>query len=412
MKVIVLGAGVVGVTSAWYLAQAGHQVTVIDRQPGAGLETSFANGGQISASHGEPWANPGAPWRVLKWLGQEDAPLLFRLRADPAQWRWALSFLRECTAARTHFNTDKILKLAEYSRQCLGALRSSVAIDNHQMTQGILHFYTDEAEFAEAIHGAEAIREFGAERQVITADEAIAREPALAASRERLVGATYCSTDESGDAHEFTRQLAEHCVRAGVVFRYSTSIEALQVEAGKIASVRLSSGTESADAYIVSLGSYSPLLLKAAGISIPVYPVKGYSFTASTAGRQGAPQLSMLDEEFKIVYSRFGERLRVAGTAELNGYDTSINATRCQALVKRTRALFADAADFDHAEFWAGLRPATPSNRPLIGRMKYPNLYLNTGHGTLGWTQACGSAQALADLLSGKAPQVDFPFLS
>jgi len=412
MKVLVLGAGVVGVTSAWYLASAGHEVTVIDRQTGAGLETSFANGGQISASHGEPWANPGAPWRVLKWLGQEDAPLLFRLRADPAQWRWALSFLRECTASRTHFNTDKILKLAEYSRHCLGALRSSVAIENHQMTQGILHFYTNEVEFAEAIYGAEAIRKFGAERQVLSVAEAVAREPALAASRDKLVGATYCSTDESGDAHEFTRQLAEHCARAGVVFRYSTPIEALQVEGGKIASVRVAGGIVSADSYIVSLGSYSPLLLKGAGISIPVYPVKGYSFTASTQGRQGAPHISMLDEEFKIVYSRFGERLRVAGTAELNGYDTSINSTRCQALVNRARQLFTDAADYEHAEFWAGLRPATPSNRPLIGRVKYPNLYLNTGHGTLGWTQACGSAQALADLMSGKKPQVDFPFLT
>lgn len=414
MKVVVLGAGVVGTASAWYLAKAGHEVTVIERQAEAGLETSFANGGQISVSHAEPWANPGAPFKVLKWLSQEDAPLLFRLRADLAQWEWGLRFLFECLPGRTRDNIIQILAMATYARSELQALRAETGIQYDQLTRGILHVYADSKEFDSAIVAARLMRDYGCDRQVKTPEECFAIEPVLKNSTIPIVGATYTASDESGDAFKFTRRLAQLCAARGVGFRYGTEIRELLTENGRIAGVVVTTGNSqeilTADTYVMAMGSYSAMILRRAGISVPIYPAKGYSITVPTAGYTGAPTVSITDDEAKIVISRLGDRLRVAGTAELNGYNTDINRIRCEAIVKRTFALFPQAGDRSRIEFWTGLRPATPSNVPYVGRTRFPNLYLNTGHGTLGWTMSCGSGHAIADIISGTPPQVDFRF--
>jgi D-amino-acid dehydrogenase len=417
MKVLVLGAGVIGTTSAWYLAKAGHEVTVVDRQPGAGLETSFANGGQISVSQSEPWAAPGTPLKVLKWLAREDAPLLFRPRLSWHQLSWGGRFLFECLPSRFRFNIREMVNLGRYSRESLQELRRETGIEYDQLAKGILQFYTDAKDFESAQRASEILREYGIERATKTVDEAIAIEPALESARDKLVGATYAEGDESGDATKFTQNLAALCEAAGVRFLYQTRIEAIEARGGRVNGVRVQRETRqpemlAGDAYVVALGSYSPLLLRPIGISIPVYPAKGYSVTLATEGFAGAPYVSLTDERHKLVFSRLGERLRVAGTAELAGYDTEPNMVRCAALVKRTRELFPGAADFAHPIYWTGLRPATPSNCPLIGRTsRYRNLYINTGHGTLGWTESCGSGRALADIVSGKTPDVDYHFL-
>ena len=416
MRVLILGAGVIGTASAWYLARAGHDVTVIDRQPGAGLETSFANGGQISVSHAEPWANPGAPAKILKWLSKEDAPLLFRLRADTAQWSWGLRFLVECLPGRTRDNIAQILNLGLYSRAALRELRTETDIRYDHLERGILHFYTNAAEFEAALEPARVMREFGVDRQVMTPDQCVALEPALGRARDRIVGGTYTSEDESGNAHKFTVELARLSALRGVAFRYGTTIRSLQRAGDRIEGVRVAGSdqreeTLRADAYLLALGSWSPLMLRPIGLSIPVYPAKGYSITVPIVDADRAPTVSLTDDEFKLVYSRLGNELRVAGTAELNGYDTGLNPVRCEALVKRTADLFPGFGDLAQARYWTGLRPATPGNVPLIGRSSISNLYFNTGHGTLGWTQACGSGRAIAEILSGRQPDVDFRFL-
>jgi D-amino-acid dehydrogenase len=408
MRVVVLGAGLVGVASAWYLAEAGHEVTVVDRQPGPALETSFANGGQISTSHAEPWANPGVLGNVLRWLGREDSPLLWRLRADPAQWAWGLRFLRECSPARTRQNTIAILRLALYSRALLKDLRPILGLEYDQQLRGILHFYTDEAELAHAIPQTELMREFGCERMVRSASECLAVEPALAESTVPIIGGTYTADDESGDAHQFTRQLAERAAIRGVTFRYEATAEYLPSEAGRVTGIRLSNGqTLSADAYVAALGSYTPLVLRSLGLRLPVYPAKGYSATLTVGDDQLAPTVSLTDDGRKIVFSRLGRRLRVAGTAEFAGYDTSVSHARCQSILRRTFEIFPRIAACREIEYWAGLRPATPGNVPLVGATRFPNLFLNTGHGTLGWTMACGTGKLLADLVGGRTPAID-----
>ncbi len=410
MKVIIFGAGVVGVASAWYLVRAGHEVTVIDRQPDAGLETSYANGGQISVSHAEPWANPHAPLRALKWMGREDAPLLFRWRCEKALLDWSWRFLRECTPGRTRDNIRDIVTLALYSRDQLGLLRSETAIEYDHLERGILHVYTNEKEFSAAVEASRLMCEFGCERKVVSADECVAIEPALQAARPLLVGGDYTPADESGDAHVFTQKLAALCAARGVDFRYGTTVDDMIVSAGKMAGVRVrtAEGSEvlSADVYVVALGSYSPLLLQQLGINLPVYPAKGYSATLKLSERSVAPTVAMTDDGHKLVFSRLGDRLRIAGTAEFNGYNMELNAVRCQALMARTQALFPELHPVGAPEFWCGLRPSTPSNVPYIGRSKIDGLFLNTGHGTLGWTMACGSGKALADIVSGKPPEI------
>lgn len=415
MKVLVLGAGVVGTTSAWYLAQAGHEVTVVDRQPAAGMETSFANGGQISVSHAEPWANPHVFSRLAKWLGREDAPLLWRWRTDPAQWMWGLRFLRECLPGRTGQNIANIVSLALYSRTCLQTLRVAESLDYEQRQAGILHIYTDPQEMAQGAKAASLMQLFGLDRMPVDVARCLEIEPALAAGRHLLCGGDYTPSDESGNAHLFTRALADRAANRGVDFRYGVQVDRIGTGGGRIAGVLVHgpAGSEllTADAYVLALGSYSPVLTRPLGLRLPVYPAKGYSATIELADGTTAPSVSLTDDAHKLVFSRLGDRLRIAGTAEFNGYDLSLNPVRCQALMTRTRQLFPDLQFVGEPLFWCGLRPATPSNVPLIGRSPYPNLWLNTGHGTLGWTMACGSGKALADMISGRRPEPEFAFV-
>lgn len=409
MKVMVLGAGVIGVTTAWYLSKAGHDVTVVDRQAAPGMETSFANGGQISVSHAEPWANPAAPLKVLKWLAQEDAPLLFRLRPDVRQWLWGLSFLRECTPARARRNIRQIVTLGLYSRATLQSLREETGIEYDHLARGILHFYTSQKELDGALEPARVMREHGCDIEMIAPARCVEIEPALKSARHLLVGGSMTTADESGDAHKFTQRLAALAAQRGVRFVQRNVLGLLRA-GGRIDGIHVEGEMLTADAYVVCLGAYSPLLTRPVGIDLNIYPAKGYSATVPVKDASRAYSVSLTDDEYKLVFSRLGERLRIAGTAELNGYDTALNETRCRALLRRTETLFPGAGDLARAEFWTGLRPATPSNVPYIGATRYPNLYLNTGHGTLGWTHSCGSARALADIVSGREPEIDFAF--
>lgn len=433
MKILVLGAGVIGTSTAWYLAARGHEVVVVDRRPGAGLETSYANGGQISVSHSEPWANPDAPVKLLKWLWREDSPLLFRLRMDPHQWGWGLRFLYECAPWRTRENSIQMVLLSAYSRQALAELRAETGLEYDALERGILHYFTDLPSFEDAARAAPQLRRYGLDMQVKTREESVAIEPALAHFAPRIVGSTYTATDESGDAHKYAANLARLAASRGVTFLYERSVQGIRMGDGRVKGVVVASApalgaapaesstsgdspspvveqTLVADAYVVALGSYSPLLTRPIGIDLPIYPAKGYSATLAITDPSKAPTVSVTDDAAKIVFSRLGGRLRIAGTAELSGYSTELNPVRCQALTRRAREVFPGAADYDQPEFWTGLRPSTPSNVPLIGATKYPNLYLNTGHGTLGWTMAAGSGKALADIVSGVKPGVDFRF--
>lgn len=409
MRIVVLGAGLIGVATAWFLAEDGHEVIVVERQPGPARETSFANGGQISVSHAEPWANPGTPVKVFKWLGREDSPLLWRLRADTAQWAWGLRFLRECTPGRTRDNIRAILALALDSRARLKALRRELGLDYDCLERGILHYYTDAAEFEHALPQAEFMRQFGCDRVVKSAAECFAIEPALAHSTIPIVGGTYTVDDESGDAQRFTALLAERCKARGVSFRYDRAVAGIEQNGNRFTAVRLDNGERvTADACVVALGSYSPLLLHPLGIRIPVYPAKGYSITIPLSEGAPAPTVSLTDDEAKVVISRLGQHLRVAGTAEFTGYDTQINPARVVPLLRRVRQVFPQL-DFsnDAVEPWTGLRPATPSNVPLIGSTPVDGLFVNTGHGTLGWTLAVGSGRLLADQIAGRVTTID-----
>src|SRR5258706_1580476 len=392
MKVAVLGAGVIGVTAAWYLREAGHDVQVLDRREGPGLETSFANGGQISADHAAPWAKPGVPLQALKWMLREDAPLLFRLRADPAQWRWGLQFLRNCTAERFRRNAAQLQQLGRYSRAQLQALRKATGLQYDQVSRGILVLYTGEREF---------------EPGWKTPEECIALEPAVASLQGQLVGGSFLADDESGDAYKFTSELAKLCAAKGVQFVFGASIKDFSVQNGKVRSVNTQTSSFEADAYVLALGSYSPLLARPLGIDLPIYPLKGYSVTMPVKNPDAAWTVSLSDEAHKLVLSRLGDRLRIAGTAELDGYNTAINQVRCEAIVNRVMELFPEAGDPSKAVYWAGLRPATPSNLPCVARTRYPNLFLDTGHGTFGWTHACCSRCILADLVSGRRPGLE-----
>jgi D-amino-acid dehydrogenase len=412
VNIIVLGGGVIGVTTAWYLAAAGHQVTVLERREATGLETSFANGGQISAGHAEPWAKPGALPKILRWLGREDAPLLFRARADPAQWEWGLRFLLECFPGRFERHSRTLAGLAGYSRERLRALRAQLGLRYDHLERGILQFATSQGDFDAMARHAEAMRALGMGREVKSAAACLELEPALKHSTDPIVGGVYDPKDESGDAHRFTQELARLAAARGVVFRFGAQIDAIEAAGDAVSGIRLNGAERStADAYVMALGSYSPLLLKPLGIRVPVYPLKGYSITLplGPAEAAAAPSVSLTDEAFKIVISRLGNRLRAAGTAELNGYDTTLNPVRCAAITRRIRDLFPALGGVTVVDNWTGLRPATPNNVPVIGRTRLRNLYLNTGHGTLGWTLACGSASLIADVISGRAPQVAFP---
>ena len=419
MKVIVLGSGIIGTASAWFLNKAGHDVTVIERQPGAAQETSFANGCQIAVSHAEPWANPSAPLKILKWLGQDDAPLLYRFRPEWLQWKWTVNFLRECTPGRTAENIRQIVAIAEYSRQTLKSLRAETGLDYDCLTRGILHFYTNEKDFQDSLTAAKLMREFGCPRNTISTDDVVRIEPALARIRDKIVGGDFTESDESGDVYKFTSGLAKRAAEAGVHFKYNTTVTRFITE-GTGASLKVT-GVEvitadgrhqvlQADSFVLAMGCFSVELAKPLGIDLMIYPGKGYSATYDIRDTEAAPSVSLTDDGYKLVVSRLGDRLRVAGTCELNGYTRELNMRRCEAITRRTRELFPNACDYDNPSYWTGLRPLTPSNVPYIGKSKVSNLFLNTGHGTLGWTMGCGSGRAIADIVSGLQPEVNFAF--
>ncbi len=415
MRVLVLGGGIIGTCSAWFLQQDGHEVALVDRQPDVALETSFANGGQISASHSEPWANPRAPLKLLRWLGREDAPLLLRLRADRLQWAWALAFLRECLPGRTRRNTALALRLALYSRALLKQMRSELGLRYDELDRGILHFYTDAREFEAARAAAAWMRSLGCDRRVVSASEALAIEPALGALADRLVGGDYCAEDESGDPHLFARALAQRLRAGGAHLLLGYTATRLLAEGDRVAGVELAGPDgwftrHEADAIVVAAGVHSRALLAPLGVSLPVYPAKGYSATFRVTDPARASTVSLTDDQFKLVFSRLGDRLRVAGTAEFGAGDRALNPARCQALVRRARQVLPGACDYERPRFWSGLRPATPSNVPLIGRVgRWRNLYLNCGHGTLGWTMAAGSGRLIADRVRGRAGGIEWP---
>ncbi|RYF54162.1 MAG: D-amino acid dehydrogenase [Comamonadaceae bacterium] len=416
MKVAVLGSGIIGVSTAWWLRQAGHDVVVVDRRGGAAQETSFANGGQISVSYAEPWANPQAPAKLLRWMFREDAPLLFRPQLDVRQWLWGLAFLRECLPGRLAPNIRAMVRMAEYSRNTLAGMRAELDIPYDHLSRGILNFYRDPREFELSQRASGVMRDLGVERRVVSADEVIAIEPALASQRANIVGGDYTPDDESGDVHAFTTGLAARAQAAGVQFMFDTRVTRLVTEAGKVthAEVILADGAFGqvhADAFVVALASHTPALVRPLGVACNIYPAKGYSATFPLLDEQAAPTVSLTDSSHKVVFSRLGNRLRMAGTAELSGYSRALNPVRCQALTLLASELFPGALDTERVSYWAGLRPSTPSNVPLIGRTRVPNLYLNSGHGTLGWTMGVGSGRALADIISDRRPEPEFPFL-
>ncbi len=405
-SVLVLGAGVIGVASAYYLARAGCDVTVLERRPEAGRETSFANGGQLSSSHASPWASPSAPAMALKWLGRTDAPLLLKFRADPALWSWSLRFLTNCSPRRFHVNTERALRIALYSRRALKDLSAETNIAYEQLSRGILHFYRDGKSFAKARRQAGFMARHGCRMEILNREECFALEPALAGTHETIAGGLFSPEDESGDAYLFTSALAQRCQEMGVRFRFGTTIERIKAETGRITGVKTDKGVLDAENYVLALGSFSPLLARPLGLALPIYPAKGYSVTMPIIDAAKAPLISLTDDEHKLVFSRLGNKLRVAGTAEFTGYDTSINPDRTRPLLDAVSGLFPGAGDPEKAEFWAGLRPKTPDSVPLIGRTPFTNLHLNTGHGTLGWTMACGSGRIVADLIGGRKPEI------
>ena len=416
MRVMVLGSGIIGVCTAWWLRQAGHDVVVIDRAAGPALETSRADGGQISVSHSEPWATSQAPLQLMRWLFRDDAPLRFTPRLDMRQWAWGLKFLRECLPGRVPANARAMLRLAEYSRATLQAMRRELGIEYQHTETGIITFYRDQAGFDASQEMAGVLRDFGVDKRVVTPDEIVALEPALAPMRERMVGGDYTPDDETGDAYLFTTELAEKASREGVEFRFGTRLARLLPQGGNIVGAEVIGDdglyqTVSADAYVAALGSYTPHFMAPLGIACPVYPAKGYSATFDIVDEDAAPSLSLTDNANRTVYTRLGNSLRMAGTAELAGYSRGLNTIRCDNMLRQAREIFPTALDFDNVRFWSGLRPATPSSVPVIGRTKIRNLYLNTGHGALGWTMGAGSGRALADLISGRQPEPEFPFL-
>lgn len=416
MHIVVIGAGLAGVTAAWSLREAGHTVSVVERREAAGLETSFANGGQISVSHPEPWANPGAPLLLLRWLGRRDAPLLFRFPAEAARIRWGLSFLRECFPGRTRRNTRAIANLATYSARKLRELRHTLDLHYDESNRGILHLYFTPGELRHGRQQQRLLQKHGIGARMLDIDECIAIEPSLAQLRGRLRGAMLGVEDESGDAYVFTQALAQKAAAAGVQFHFGCKAERLVVSGKRIGAVDIidaggRTGAVSGDAFVITAGSYSGALVAPLGEKLPIYPVKGYSATLNLRRPERVPQTSITDESRRIVCSRLGNQLRVAGTAELNGFDLSLDPLRCQALLDWTEEMFPGACDLSNPHFWAGLRPTTPSNLPLVGRSRISNLFYNTGHGTLGWTLACGTAQALTDIVNGRPPEPEFPFL-
>ena len=407
MKVLILGSGVIGVTSAYYLARAGHEVTVVDRQPKPALETSFANAGEVSPGYSSPWAGPGVPVKAIKWLLMKHGPLVIRPNPDPVMWIWLLKMLRNCTSARYAVNKRRMIPIAEYSRDCLRALRNETGIHYDERERGTLQLFRYPAQLDHTADDIAVLKQYGVPFEVLDRAGCIAAEPALSAVADKIAGGLRLPQDETGDCHMFTQTLAIEAEKLGVRFAFNVGIEGLTADATRITGVATSTGVLQADAYVLALGSWSPRLVRPLGISLPVYPVKGYSITVPISDPEAAPVSTVMDESYKVAITRLGNRIRVGGTAEVSGYSTKLYAARRATLDHSLTDLFPRGGRLADATFWSGLRPMTPDGPPVIGATRYDNLHLNTGHGTLGWTMACGSGRVLADMLSGRKPDID-----
>jgi D-amino-acid dehydrogenase len=407
VKVLILGSGVIGVTSAYYLARAGHEVTVVDRQPEPALETSFANAGEVSPGYSSPWAGPGVPVKAVKWLLMKHGPLVIRPKLDPVMWVWLLKMLRNCTSARYAVNKSRMIPIAEYSRDSLRDLRRDIGIQYDERSQGTLQLFRYQAQLDGTGEDVAVLKQYGVPYETLSREGCIAVEPALAGVKDKFVGGLRLPQDETGDCHMFTQALAKHAEALGVRFLFNTGIDRIITDGGRVSGVATSAGMLQADAYVLALGSYSSRMAAPLGISLPVYPVKGYSITVPIKDASGAPESTVMDESYKVAITRLGNRIRVGGTAEISGFSTKLYGARRATLDHSLTDLFPRGGDLSKATFWSGLRPMTPDGPPVIGPTKYANLHLNTGHGTLGWTMSCGSARVLADMLSGKKPEVD-----
>ena len=402
MKVVVLGSGIIGVSTAYYLARAGQEVVVVDRQYGPALETSFANAGQVSPGYSAPWAAPGIPLKAIKWMLQEHSPLVIRPRLDAAMLSWLARMLRNCTAARYAVNKERMLRLATYSRESLELLRQETGISYDQRTQGTLQLFRTQKQVDSAAKDIAILEQCGVPYELLDPVGCIRAEPALTQVRDKIAGGLRLPGDETGDCFKFTQALAAKAEALGVEFRYDTAIEGLLSDGNSIDGVRTSAGIVRGDAYVMALGSYSPLLLRPLGIRIPVYPVKGYSITVPVVDSAAAPVSTVMDETHKVALTRLGDRIRVAGMAEISGYDLSLRPKQRRTLEFVVRDLYPRGGNVSQAVFWTGLRPMTPDGTPVVGPSTYRNLYLNTGHGTLGWTMGPGSGRLLANLISGQ----------
>lgn len=412
MRVLVLGSGVIGVTAAYYLSKAGHEVTVVDRQPSPAQETSFANAGEVSPGYSSPWAGPGVPLKALKWMFMKHGPLVVRPTLDLRQYLWLAQMLRNCTAARYAVNKARMVRIAEYSRDKLVELRAETGIQYDERSLGTLQVFRTQQQVEATAGDIAVLKQYNVPFEQLSAAACVAAEPALAKVQHRIVGGLRLPHDETGDCHLFTERLAKIAEGQGVKFLFNTRIDGLVTDATRVTGVATSAGILSADRYVVAMGSYSPLLLAPLGLRVPVYPVKGYSLTLPLIDEAGAPVSTVMDETYKIAITRLGNRIRVGGTAELSGYTATLPQGRRETLETSVRDLFPTGGDLSVASFWSGLRPMTPDGTPIIGPTRFGNLYLSTGHGTLGWTMACGSGRILSDLISGQTPEIETSDLS
>lgn len=406
MRALILGSGVIGVTSAWYLRQAGYEVTVIDRQAGPGLETSFANAGQLSFGYTSPWAAPGVPLKALKWLFQKHAPLAIRPGLDWRQYAWLWQMLRNCTAQRYATNKSRMVRVSHYSRDCLNQLATATGIQYEGRQLGTTQLFRTQRQLDDAARDVEILREYGVPCEILDRRGVIEVEPALAATADKLVGALRCPRDQTGDCQMFTQKLASRATDAGVEFLYGIEVSGLAREGDRITGVHIGGKLETADQYVVALGSFAPRLLAPLELYLPVYPLKGYSLTIPILNPAKAPMSTILDESYKVAVTRFNDRIRIGGMAEVSGYDHTLNPRRRTTLEMVVHDWYPGGGDLSQGEFWTGLRPATPDGTPVIGATPYRNLFLNTGHGTLGWTMAAGSGAYLADVMAGRTPAI------
>ncbi|MBI3707180.1 MAG: D-amino acid dehydrogenase [Proteobacteria bacterium] len=407
MKIMVMGAGLVGVASAYYLNKDGHEVTVVDRQPTAANETSFANAGLVAPSHAYTWSSPRAPKILLKSLFRDDQSLRLRLNADPHMWAWCLQFLRNCTAERTRINTGRKLKLCLYSQALLKEVTAETGVAYDRNDRGLLYFYRDRESFARGTAAIKILTDGGLELRVIDREEVCRIEPALAPGKDKIAGGVYAPTDGSGDANKFALGLADVCAKRGVAFRYGTAITGIRTDGDRIAGIGTAQGELTADAYVMALGSYAPILARPIGVKLPVYPVKGYSVTLPIDGSNQAPTVGGVDEDNLLAWSRLGDRLRLTATADFAGYDTAHKPADFRHMLDRARGLFPRGANYSKPRYWAGLRPMTPNGTPIFGRARYRNFYVNAGQGHMGWTMSCGSGSIIAALIAGRPADID-----